>query len=154
MMRWEAHESISFLAEHQPVALHLTRNFARPNELLHFRYGKVQILGNLIQVENTIRQLCKLPGASYQLRRSRWHDRVYNHGLLAFPCPPCQVVLFRAASCAPQYLPSSRGKLAGANGRIRTDDLIITNDLLCQLSYVGTPTIRAILWTTRLKSRT
>ena len=24
-----------------------------------------------------------------------------------------------------------------ANGRIRTDDLLITNELLCQLSYVG-----------------
>ncbi len=27
--------------------------------------------------------------------------------------------------------------LSGANGRSRTDDLIITNDLLYQLSYVG-----------------
>ena len=25
----------------------------------------------------------------------------------------------------------------GADSRIRTDDLIITNDLLCQLSYIG-----------------
>jgi hypothetical protein len=44
--------------------------------------------------------------------------------------------------------------LGGANGRIRTDDLIITNDLLCQLSYVGVPTIPAILWAIPLKSRT
>ena len=29
-----------------------------------------------------------------------------------------------------------------ANGRTRTDDLIITNDLLCRLSYVGSPWTR------------
>ncbi len=33
--------------------------------------------------------------------------------------------------------PDSIGGNGGANGRIRTDDLLITNELLYQLSYVG-----------------
>jgi len=30
-----------------------------------------------------------------------------------------------------------KGNIGGANGRIRTDDLLITNELLYQLSYIG-----------------
>ncbi len=29
------------------------------------------------------------------------------------------------------------GRTTGAGSRIRTDDLLITNQLLCQLSYAG-----------------
>jgi hypothetical protein len=32
---------------------------------------------------------------------------------------------------------------SGADGRIRTDDLLITNQLLCQLSYIS-PSLKAL----------
>jgi hypothetical protein len=40
----------------------------------------------------------------------------------------------------PDFPSSTQGineELCGADSRIRTDDLIITNDLLYQLSYIG-----------------
>ncbi len=39
----------------------------------------------------------------------------------------------------------------GANDRIRTDDLLITNELLYQLSYIGMPSLQGLYYNSFLK---
>jgi hypothetical protein len=46
------------------------------------------------------------------------------------------MTLYLRVECVAQ-LSRAHGIVIGADSRIRTDDLIITNDLLYQLSYIG-----------------
>jgi hypothetical protein len=76
--------------------------------------------------------LCNLSPAGNRTRFVRlWQDR--GHWSRSGPCAAAKLIKARL-NCAEMI---HAQKIAGAGSRIRTDDLLITNQLLYQLSYAG-----------------
>src|SRR6185369_2559975 len=72
---------------------------------------------------------CRCSRAAWFARTSSWPQDLSHSRLLA--------IRTLAGTASPVFMASGDARGHGAHNRVRTDDLFLTKEVLCRLSYVG-----------------